>query len=146
MRAVDAIRIRELLGTIASSEEHLRELAAQGEDIFLGDFRNTESAKYLLIVATEAAIDVCNHIVSRLGGRAPRDYADCFTVLADLKVITTELAGRLKRMARFGIWWYICTGKWITLRSIVSLARIWMICGRSDSKWRDGCQPYKMLI
>lgn len=101
MKAVDVIRVRELLGTIASSEERLRELAAHGEDIFLGDFRNTESAKYLLIVATEAAIDVCNHIVSRLGGRAPRDYADCFAVLADLKVITAELAGRLRRMARF---------------------------------------------
>lgn len=68
---------------------------------FLADYRNTESAKYLLIVATEAAIDLCNHIVARQGGRAPQDYADCFAILADLKVIKPGLAKRPKQMARF---------------------------------------------
>jgi len=67
----------------------------------LADYRNTESAKYLLIVATEAAIDLCNHIVARQGGRAPQDYADCFAILADLKVIKPDLAKRLKQIARF---------------------------------------------
>jgi len=52
-------------------------------------------------VVTEAAIDLCNHIVARQGGRAPQDYADCFAVLADLKVIKPDLAKRLKQMAHF---------------------------------------------
>ncbi len=51
--------------------------------------------------ATEAAIDICNHIASTQGGRAPKDYADCFAVLEELRVISSDLAGRLKRMARF---------------------------------------------
>jgi uncharacterized protein YutE (UPF0331/DUF86 family) len=38
-----------------------------------GDFRNTESAKYLFIVAIATAIDLCNHIVAQQGGRAPLD-------------------------------------------------------------------------
>jgi uncharacterized protein YutE (UPF0331/DUF86 family) len=101
MRDVDPIRVRDLLGGIAEALRRLRELGLLSEDVFLADFRNTESAKYLLIVATEAAIDICNHIVARRSGRAPEDYADCFAVLVDLRVITPDLAERLQRMARF---------------------------------------------
>jgi uncharacterized protein YutE (UPF0331/DUF86 family) len=39
--------------------------------------------------------------VARQGRRAPQDYADCFTILADLGVITPDLATGLKQMARF---------------------------------------------
>jgi uncharacterized protein YutE (UPF0331/DUF86 family) len=90
-----------LLGNIAEAQGRLRELGQLPEAEFLADYRNTESAKYLLIVATEAAIDLCNHIVARQGGRAPQDYADCFAILADLEVIKPDLAKRLKQMARF---------------------------------------------
>lgn len=101
MKDVDPIRIRDLLGNMAEAQRRLRELGRQSEADFLADFRNTESAKYLFIVATEAAIDLCNHIVARRGGRAPQDYADCFVVLAELDVVTPELVNRLKQMARF---------------------------------------------
>jgi len=101
MRDVDPLRIRDLLGTIAEAQAHLRELGQLAEADFLADYRNTESAKYLLIVATEAAIDICNHIVARQARRAPQDYADCFGILAELEVIKPDLAQRLKRMARF---------------------------------------------
>ena len=101
MRDVDPLRIRDLLGNIAEAQGRLRELGQLAEAEFLADYRNTESAKYLLIVAIEAAIDLCNHIVARQGGRAPQDYADCFAILADLKVIKSDLAKRLKHMACF---------------------------------------------
>lgn len=101
MSDIDPIRVRELLGNITDALRRLRELGQLPEAEFLGDYRNTESAKYLLIVATEAAIDLCNHIVARQGGRAPGDYADCFAILVELNVITLDLADRLKRMARF---------------------------------------------
>lgn len=101
MKDVDPIRVRDLLGNIADALRRLRELGKLPEAEFLADFRNTESAKYLLVVATEAAIDICNHIVARRGGLAPNDYADCFAVLAELKVITSELAEHLQRMAHF---------------------------------------------
>jgi uncharacterized protein YutE (UPF0331/DUF86 family) len=101
MKNVDLIRIRDLLGNIAEAQSRLQELGRLAEAEFLADYRNTESAKYLLIVTTEAAIDICNHIVARQRQRAPQDYADCFAVLAELSVITPELAVRLKQMARF---------------------------------------------
>jgi len=101
MRDVDSLRIRDLLGNIAEAQGRLRELGQLAEADFLGDSRNTESAKYWLIVAAEAAIDVCNHIVARQGGRAPGEYAECFEILADLEVLEPDLAQRLKNMARF---------------------------------------------
>ena len=101
MKSLNVDRLRLRLGAIADTLRRLRELGALGEETFLADFRNTESAKYLLIVAIEAAIDICNHIVARGGGRSPQDYADCFEVLAELGVLQPALVERLKRMARF---------------------------------------------
>ena len=94
--------MRTLLGAIAAAEHKLRQLGDLAEAQFLSDFRNTESAKYLLVVASEAAIDICNHIVARQEGRAPEDYANCFEVLVELTVLDRQLAGRLQQMARFG--------------------------------------------
>ena len=67
----------------------------------LADSRAKNSAKYLLIVAAEAALDICNHLAARRGGRSPEDYADCMTVLAEIGVIDSDLKARLVRMARF---------------------------------------------
>jgi uncharacterized protein YutE (UPF0331/DUF86 family) len=79
----------------------LRERGDLPEETFLADYRHTESAKYLVIVATESAIGLCNHIVARKGERAPKDYADCFTILVELKVLDSDLASRLRQVARF---------------------------------------------
>jgi uncharacterized protein YutE (UPF0331/DUF86 family) len=55
----------------------------------------------LLIVATAATIDLCNHIAARQGGRAPQDYADCFAVLLEMGAIDDRLAKSLQQMSRF---------------------------------------------
>ena len=52
-------------------------------------------------MAIEGAIDICNHIVARAGGRAPHDHADCFAILGELNMLSDELVERLKRMAKF---------------------------------------------
>ncbi len=101
MAKVDAARLRQFLGIIGDSLRKLHELGALSQADFLTDFRNTDSAKYLLVQAIEAAIDICNHIVARHGGRAPHDYADCFAILQELGIISGDLATRLQRMARF---------------------------------------------
>ena len=128
MRDVDLLRIRDLLGNIAEAQGRLRELGQPAEAEFLADYRNTESAKYLLIVATEAAIDLCNHIVARQGGRAPQDYADCFAILADLKVIKPDLAKRLNQMARFRNLLVHLYGEWtinVFIKSSKTTLAIW---------------------
>ena len=94
-------RIRELAASIRRAVHELRSLGSVPEADFLADSKAVNSAKYLLIVACEACIDICNHIAARRGGRAPEDYPDCFQVLREMKVIGDGLAVRLTRMVRF---------------------------------------------
>ncbi|HHS97108.1 MAG TPA: DUF86 domain-containing protein [Chloroflexi bacterium] len=101
MNGVDRDKVRTLLGRIAEAQERAAQLGDLPEEEFLSDFRNTESAKYLLLVAIEAALDLCQHLAVRGGGRAPESYADCFTVLQEMGVLPEGLAGSLRRMARF---------------------------------------------
>ena len=100
-KEVDQVRIRELMGNMNDALRRLRELGQLSEKDFLADYHNTESAKYLLIVASAATVDLCNHIAARRGGRAPQDYADCFAVLLEMGVIEEELAKNLQQMTRF---------------------------------------------
>lgn len=94
-------RLRELAGHLRDAVRQLREVAVLPRDAFLADSRTVNSAKYLLIVATEAALDICNHLAARRGGRSPEDYADCMVVLAEIGVIDNDLRTRLVRMALF---------------------------------------------
>jgi uncharacterized protein YutE (UPF0331/DUF86 family) len=68
-------------------------------EAFLADRRALNSAKYLLIVAAEAALDIYNHLAARRGGRSPEDYADCIAILAEIGAIDDVLRQRLVRMA-----------------------------------------------
>ncbi|HUV59117.1 MAG TPA: DUF86 domain-containing protein, partial [Desulfatiglandales bacterium] len=52
-------------------------------------------------IAIEAAIDMCNHIISRNGYRAPEDYADAFVVLGEKGAFEKSFVDDLKEMAKF---------------------------------------------
>lgn len=94
-------RIRQIIGEINTSLHKLDGYSRLAEKELLANDDKVDSAKYNLIVAIEGAIDICNHIVARAGGRAPNDHADCFAVLGELKMLSDELVERLKRMAKF---------------------------------------------
>jgi uncharacterized protein YutE (UPF0331/DUF86 family) len=101
MGQVNADRLRELAGYLRDALRQLRELGAVPVETFVADSRTVNSAKYLLVVATEAALDICNHLAARKGGRSPADYADCIAILDEIGAIDSALCGRLVRMARF---------------------------------------------
>jgi uncharacterized protein YutE (UPF0331/DUF86 family) len=98
---VNLDRLRELAGHVRDAVRQLQEMAEMPRDAFLADSRTVNSAKYLLIVAAEAALDICNHLAARRGARSPQDYADCMVVLAEIGAIDDDLKTRLVRMARF---------------------------------------------
>jgi uncharacterized protein YutE (UPF0331/DUF86 family) len=100
VREVNVDRLRELAGYLRDAVRQLRELGATPRDAFLADARTINSAKYLLIVAAEAALDICNHLAARRGGRSPADYADCIAVLREIGAVSDDLRRRLVRMAR----------------------------------------------
>ncbi len=101
MSEVNFDRLRELAGHLRNACRQLREIGMLDDKAFLSDARAVNSAKYLLIVATEAALDICNHLAAKKGGRSPEDYADCMTVLGELGVLEPDLKVRMSKMARF---------------------------------------------
>ncbi|MDN5749650.1 MAG: DUF86 domain-containing protein [Pseudonocardia sp.] len=66
----------------------------------LADYlREAYAGRYLVQVATQACIDVAGHVVASEGWRAPRDFADGFTVLHEHGVLDEDLTGRLRALA-----------------------------------------------
>jgi uncharacterized protein YutE (UPF0331/DUF86 family) len=100
VRDVNYDRLRDLAGYLRDAVRQLRELGTPPRDVFLADARTLNSAKYLLIVAAEAALDICNHLAARRGGRSPADYADCIAVLREIGAVSDDLRRRLVKMAR----------------------------------------------
>jgi uncharacterized protein YutE (UPF0331/DUF86 family) len=90
-------RIQEIRGALAS----LRVEAARPRDEFVADGQAVDATKYRLLVAIEAAVSICMHVSSRVTARTPESYAECFNQLHDAAILSSELAERLGRMARF---------------------------------------------
>ncbi len=86
---------------IRESLERLDELAALPREMFLADQDTLDIASYRLLVAIEAAIQLCFHVSAHAVHRAPEAYAECFAILGDAGMISEELARRLQQMARF---------------------------------------------
>ncbi|RLI60838.1 MAG: DUF86 domain-containing protein [Candidatus Thorarchaeota archaeon] len=93
---VDArlVEIKRLLGEIERTTD-------LGVDTFLVDADVRDATKYRLLVAIEAAISVCNHIVTREMDEIPATYSECFALLGRHGVVPEDLAERLAQMARF---------------------------------------------
>ncbi|MBE3587841.1 MAG: DUF86 domain-containing protein [Thermoanaerobacteraceae bacterium] len=95
----------ELVGEkIADMEKALAildQISRIPEKDFLEDQILISGAKYQLIVAIEAAQNLCNHLAARVAREAPESYADCFRILGRKRIISKELALKLASMARF---------------------------------------------
>ncbi len=79
----------------------LNEISNSSAEVFLADKILIGSAKYYFQVSIECCIDVANHIIAAQRYRAPRDYADSFSVLEEKGVIDNQLGKNLKQMAKF---------------------------------------------
>lgn len=62
---VDKIKIQSKLNAMKLSISRLHELQNLSQETFLQSFTNFDAAKYNLITAIEAMIDISNHIISR---------------------------------------------------------------------------------
>jgi uncharacterized protein YutE (UPF0331/DUF86 family) len=66
-------KITKLSSEIFNAVEKLDELSSLSKNDFISDPYKVASAKYFLIVAIEASIDMCNHLISKNRFRAPED-------------------------------------------------------------------------
>ena len=99
--AYDEERVRRFISEILKARARLAELQALPRKEFLQDPHKVGSAKYHFIVAIEAAIDLCHHLISKNRFRAPEDYADTFRVLREAGAFSSDFLPQLIRMAKF---------------------------------------------
>ena len=90
-----------IVGELRKSLQRLSALAGIPEDQFVTDADKVASAKYHFIVAIEASIDLCNHLISRNRFRVPEDYGDTFRVMAEVGALSPEFAEVLLSMGKF---------------------------------------------
>ncbi|MGB3860887.1 MAG: DUF86 domain-containing protein [Candidatus Aminicenantaceae bacterium] len=101
MPQFDSDRMTKLVSQMRESLGHLNRHKEYQRENFVNDPDKIGSAKYHFIVAIEAAIDMCNHLISRNGYRAPEDYADTFAVLGENGALEKSFVEVLKEMAKF---------------------------------------------
>ena len=94
-------KIGSLISQIHTALGRLHTLKGLNKEKFLNDVDKIASAKYHFIVAIEAVVDICNHIISKNNFRLPKDYADTFNILEENGLIDKNLTVRLKNMVRF---------------------------------------------
>lgn len=98
---IDRDRVTELLRLINEDVQALREKARVSKQVYVRSRDLQAIVERRLQTATEGAISIGNHLVARLGLRAPQDYADLFRVLGQAQVLPWPLAEQMMDMARF---------------------------------------------
>jgi uncharacterized protein YutE (UPF0331/DUF86 family) len=92
---------RALLDRLANEIDQLRALGRAEAEELLTDRIRLDAAKYVMVIAVEICIDIGQHIIASEGLRAPEDFADVFSSLAEGGIIPKEMDPSLKEMARF---------------------------------------------
>ena len=94
-----------LIHRLAALEEYLADLDEIKIDLDRTKFKNDKiTRRYVertLQMATEACLDIANHIISYEGYREPEDNKDVFKVLSENDIIAEDLRDKLIKMAKF---------------------------------------------
>ena len=99
--SLNADLIRARCAEIEESVSRLERFKSLSRDAFLSDQDTLDVACYRLLVAIEAALALCYHVSAKRLRKVPEEYAACFSMLRDEKIIAGDLAERLQQMARF---------------------------------------------
>lgn len=98
---IDLPKIKQKIMFMQSNLDKLKKLQKVSKDIFIEDFRNVDSAKYLLQVTIEAMLDISNHIIARNRWGKPETNKESFEILAKQGVIEEEYINTYFTMAKF---------------------------------------------
>lgn len=86
---VDKSKIETKINSMKLSISRLKKLKDVPMEIFLDNFTNFDSAKYNLITAIEAMIDICNHIISREKYELPVTSSDSIKILVKHQILAS---------------------------------------------------------
>lgn len=93
--------IRSRCQEISESLVRLESIGEKTKEVFLNDRDAQDIASYRLLVAIEAALNLCYHIAAKRLKKVPEDYAECFAILSEAEIIPMDLSERLQKTARF---------------------------------------------
>jgi len=93
--------VQKILAEYLEACRRLKELAQLSFSALAADPHKIASSKYHFIIAIEAAIDLCNHLIAKNNLRVPEDYADTFRVMGENGLIDKDFIYDLANMARF---------------------------------------------
>lgn len=96
---IDIDLVRRKLSRMNMYLEKLKPIAKKSFKEYESDFYLKSSAERLIQLIVECATDVNNHVVVETQNRPPEDYAISFLKAAEVKLISRELAERLKGSA-----------------------------------------------
>jgi len=99
--AINEDKVRKLSFEFKKALTRLKSLSSCPKEVFTNDPDKIGSAKYHFIVAIEAAIDLCNHIIAKNNFRTPEDYSDTFRVMGEANILAGEFVTSLIRMGKF---------------------------------------------
>jgi len=93
--------VRNRCQEITESLARLDRIRLMSKEAFLADQDTKDIASYRLLIAIEAALNICYHVSANQLKKIPENYADCFKLVGEAGIISTDLAKSLQRMARF---------------------------------------------
>lgn len=93
--------IQRRFDDIVRSLNRLEQIRKLPKEAFLADQDALDLACYRLLVAIEAAIQICFHVCAQRLQRVPEEYAECFAILGEAGIIPQELSRDLQKMAWF---------------------------------------------
>jgi uncharacterized protein YutE (UPF0331/DUF86 family) len=94
-------KVITLVGEGRAALARLSQYSDKDEEELLSSEERMGNIRYQFIVAIEACMDLCNHIVARQLQTAPDSYAQCFELLGQRHIIPVELAKRMSDFAKF---------------------------------------------
>jgi uncharacterized protein YutE (UPF0331/DUF86 family)/predicted nucleotidyltransferase len=99
-RDVDQDRIIDFLRLISANLRDLHEKARTPKEVYIQTRDMQAVVERRLQTAIESCLNIGNHMIARLGLRAPQDYAEVFRILGEEQILPPELATQMMDMAR----------------------------------------------
>ena len=101
MTPINVDVVTRLIAEMEQAVSKLRSLSVLSQDKFLADSNFFDAAKYNLIVAVEALIDLCNHIIVQEKLGKPEEYADVLRIIGARLSLDADFIIKLEKMAKF---------------------------------------------
>lgn len=89
---LDKIKIKARFEDIQKAMDRLSEFTKIDKNSFLSNEDFIHIARSHLLIASEASINICYHIVAKKLKRAPTEYSSCFDLLQRHNLISKDLA------------------------------------------------------